>query len=107
MNSHSDGDESVGGFRLELVIAVLLGLAALVGALSAYFGHVAEGHSIPIARVQAMHEGRRRARERRARSSGEICASRAPRFSSSWASVSVPEIATVISGWEMTHLSAT
>ena len=26
---------------------------------------VAEGHSIPIARVQAMHEGKRRARARR------------------------------------------
>jgi hypothetical protein len=26
---------------------------------------VAEGHDIPIARVQAMHEGKRRARERR------------------------------------------
>jgi hypothetical protein len=28
------------------VIAILLGLAALVGALAAYLGHVAEGHSI-------------------------------------------------------------
>ena len=27
---------------------------------------VAEGHTIPIARVQAMHEGKRRARARRA-----------------------------------------
>jgi hypothetical protein len=26
---------------------------------------VAEGHTIPVARVQAMHEGRRRARARR------------------------------------------
>jgi hypothetical protein len=26
---------------------------------------LAEGHSIPIARVQAMHEGKRRARARR------------------------------------------
>jgi DNA primase len=26
---------------------------------------IAEGHGIPVARVQAMHEGRRRARERR------------------------------------------
>jgi hypothetical protein len=26
---------------------------------------VAEGHAIPIARVQAMHEGKRRARARR------------------------------------------
>ena len=26
---------------------------------------VEEGHTIPIARVQAMHEGKRRARERR------------------------------------------
>jgi bifunctional non-homologous end joining protein LigD len=25
---------------------------------------VAEGHTIPVARVQAMHEGRRRARQR-------------------------------------------
>ena len=31
---------------------------------------VAEGHSIPVARVQAMHEGRRRARARRAESGG-------------------------------------
>ena len=31
---------------------------------------VAEGHTIPVARVQAMHEGRRRARERRVQSSG-------------------------------------
>jgi bifunctional non-homologous end joining protein LigD len=31
---------------------------------------VMEGHTIPIARVQAMHEGRRRARERRVKSSG-------------------------------------
>jgi DNA primase len=29
---------------------------------------VAEGHTIPVARVQAMHEGRRRARARRAES---------------------------------------
>jgi len=43
---HGGNDEKVGGFRLELVIAVLLGLAAIVGALSAYLGHVAEGHSI-------------------------------------------------------------
>lgn len=27
---------------------------------------IAEGHTIPIARVQAMHEGKRRARARRA-----------------------------------------
>lgn len=27
---------------------------------------VAEGHTIPVARVQAMHEGKRRARDRRA-----------------------------------------
>jgi hypothetical protein len=26
---------------------------------------IAEGHAIPVARVQAMHEGKRRARERR------------------------------------------
>jgi hypothetical protein len=29
---------------------------------------VAEGHEIPIARVQAMHEGKRRARARRSES---------------------------------------
>jgi hypothetical protein len=28
-------------------------------------GLVAEGHAIPVARVQAMHEGKRRARARR------------------------------------------
>jgi hypothetical protein len=33
-------------FRLEVVIAVLLGLAAIVGAFAAYFGHVAEGHAV-------------------------------------------------------------
>lgn len=33
-------------FRLELVIAVLLGIAAIVGAVAAYWGHVAEGHSV-------------------------------------------------------------
>jgi hypothetical protein len=43
---HGGEDEKLGGFRLELVIAVLLGLAAMVGALAAYLGHVAEGHSI-------------------------------------------------------------
>ena len=44
---HAGGDdETVGGFRLELVIAILLGLAAIVGALAAYLGHVSEGHSI-------------------------------------------------------------
>ena len=31
---------------------------------------VEEGHAIPIARVQAMHEGKRRAREREARRPG-------------------------------------
>src|SRR4029077_8816473 len=31
---------------------------------------VAEGHAIPIARVQAMHEGKRRARSQRNRGSG-------------------------------------
>jgi hypothetical protein len=46
-SSHGGGeDEKLGGFRLELVIAVLLGLAAIVGALAAYAGHVSEGHSI-------------------------------------------------------------
>jgi bifunctional non-homologous end joining protein LigD len=30
-----------------------------------------EGHAIPIARVQAMHEGKRRARARRAEAAGE------------------------------------
>ena len=32
---------------------------------------VAEGHAIPIARVQAMHEGKRRARARRASAPGD------------------------------------
>jgi bifunctional non-homologous end joining protein LigD len=32
---------------------------------------IAEGHTIPIARVQAMHEGKRRARARRADETGE------------------------------------
>jgi hypothetical protein len=36
----------VSRFRLEVVIAVLLGLAAIVGASAAYFGHVAEGHAV-------------------------------------------------------------
>ena len=31
---------------LELIIAILLGAAALVGALTAYTGHVAEGHAV-------------------------------------------------------------
>jgi hypothetical protein len=39
-------DEHIWRFRLELVIAILLGLAAIVGALAAYFGHVAEGHAV-------------------------------------------------------------
>lgn len=44
---HNDGpDHHVWRFRLEIVIAILLGLAAIVGASGAYFGHVAEGHSI-------------------------------------------------------------
>jgi len=45
---HAAGDDRhyVWRFRLELVIAVLLGLAAIVGALAAYFGHVAEGHAV-------------------------------------------------------------
>jgi len=38
--------EHIAGFRLELVIALLLGLAAIVGALATYLGHVSEGHSI-------------------------------------------------------------
>ena len=38
--------EHIPGFRLELVIALLLGLAAIVGALATYLGHVSEGHSI-------------------------------------------------------------
>jgi hypothetical protein len=41
-----DGEEHIAGFRLELLIAILLGLAAIVGALATYLGHVAEGHSI-------------------------------------------------------------
>jgi DNA ligase D-like protein (predicted polymerase) len=44
--------------------AALPGPQALPGDL------VAEGHTIPIARVQAMHEGRRRARARRAEDDG-------------------------------------
>jgi hypothetical protein len=32
---------------------------------------IEEGHTIPIARVQAMHEGKRRARARRAASGTE------------------------------------
>ena len=44
---HAEGpEERLWRFRLELVIAILLGLAAIVGALAAYFGHVTEGHSI-------------------------------------------------------------
>src|SRR4051794_4483947 len=44
---HHDGpDHRIGKFRLEMVIAILLGLAAIVGATAAYFGHTAEGHSI-------------------------------------------------------------
>jgi hypothetical protein len=39
-------EEQIAGFRLELVIAILLGLAAIVGALATYLGHVSEGHSI-------------------------------------------------------------
>jgi hypothetical protein len=38
--------EHIAGFRLELVIALLLGLAAIIGALATYLGHVSEGHSI-------------------------------------------------------------
>lgn len=38
--------EHIAGFRLELVIAVLLGLAAITGAFATYLGHVSEGHSI-------------------------------------------------------------
>jgi hypothetical protein len=34
-------------------------------------GLIEEGRAIPIARVQAMHEGKRRARSRRAESPGE------------------------------------
>lgn len=46
-SSHHEGpDEYIGRFRLEMLIAILLGIAALVGAAGAYFGHVAEGHSI-------------------------------------------------------------
>jgi len=43
---HAGGEERVAGFRLELLIAILLGLAAIVGALATYLGHVSEGHSI-------------------------------------------------------------
>ena len=45
-HGHRGGEEHVAGFRLELVIAILLGLAAIVGALATYLGHVSEGHSI-------------------------------------------------------------
>jgi hypothetical protein len=46
-HSHSAGpDTFVGRFRIELVIAIALGLAAIVGALATYLGHVAEGHSV-------------------------------------------------------------
>jgi hypothetical protein len=44
---HEGGPEHhIGRFRLELVIAILLGLAAMIGALAAYSGHKAEGESI-------------------------------------------------------------
>src|SRR5689334_12275417 len=48
-SAHGHGDapvHKIGGFRLDLLIALLLGLAALTGALAAYAGHVAEGHSV-------------------------------------------------------------
>jgi hypothetical protein len=43
---HEGAEERIWRFRLELVIAILLGLAAIVGALAAYFGHTAESNSI-------------------------------------------------------------
>jgi hypothetical protein len=44
---HESGPEvHVWRFRLELVIAILLGAAAIVGALAAYTGHVSEGHAV-------------------------------------------------------------
>lgn len=44
--SHGGPDEFVWRFRVELLIAILLGLAAICGAVAAYWGHVSEGHSI-------------------------------------------------------------
>ncbi len=43
---HGAPSHKIGGFRIELIVAMLLGLAALTGALAAYAGHVAEGHSV-------------------------------------------------------------
>jgi hypothetical protein len=45
-HEHSGPDHKVGGFRVELIIALLLGLAAITGALAAYSGHVTEGHAV-------------------------------------------------------------
>src|SRR5437870_10151864 len=42
---HEPSEERIAGFRLELIIAILLGAAALVGALATYLGHVSEGHA--------------------------------------------------------------
>ena len=57
-------------FTVRSVLALLPGLQRWAGQLPApqelSAELVAEGHEIPIARVQAMHEGKRRARARRA-----------------------------------------
>ena len=45
-HDHSEPERHIWRFRIELIIAVLLGLAAIVGASAAYFGHVSESHSI-------------------------------------------------------------
>ena len=42
----SGREERVGGFRLELIIAILLGTAALVGALAAYASHTSQASSL-------------------------------------------------------------
>ena len=58
-----------GDFTVHTVPGLLAGHTAWAGQLPApqrlSEELVAEGHAIPIARVQAMHEGKRRARARR------------------------------------------
>lgn len=48
VESHAGAEEHLWRFRLELVIAILLGLAAIVGAIAVYWGHAAEGKSISL-----------------------------------------------------------